>query len=276
MTRIKGFLEGPTGPLNGRLFVRASSAFIGAPEGEQAFRVENGEVDIQLPPTPARAPYMVDWRNIGDTRKLSFPERWLVPNAEEVELDQLRGYKTEVLKKQRALDKASATELVVVKAENETLQNALEESKAAHQQALKRLSSIETQLAAAMGKAASAEADFLQEQAANYRRKLQPIEQVEKIVERKVAIGHEELREMLAAETERRVLLEQENSSLQKQLTERLSLANHFGALHAEIDRLNLEKQQLLARIEGLKTPRRSASSYRTEAIAELDQLIGA
>ena len=127
-----------------------------------------------------------------------------------------------------------------------------------------------------MGKAASAEADFLQEQAANYRRKLQPIQQVEKIVERKVAIGHEELRETLAAETERRVLLEQENSSLQKQLTERLSLANHFGALHAEIDRLNLEKQQLLARIEGLKTPRRSASSYRAEAIAELDQLIGA
>lgn len=275
MTRIKGFLEGPAGPLNGRLFVRASTAFIGAPEGEQAFRVENGEVDIQLPPTPSSAPYMADWRNIGDTRKLSFPERWLVPNVEEVDLDQLRGYKTEILKKQRSLDKASMTELVMIKAENQKLQNALEEAKSAHREALKRISSMETQLATAVGKAASVEADFLREQAANYRKQYQPAEQVEKIVERKVAIGNEEFREMLAAETERRVLLEQENISLQEQLTERLSLANHFGALHAEIDRLNLEKQQLLVRIEDLKTPRRSASSYRTEAIAELDQLIG-
>jgi len=275
MTRIVGTLEGVDGPLNGRLFIKCSMPFIGAPEGEQAFRINNGEVDIELPPTPSKAPYMVDWRSIGDTRRLSFPERWMVPQAEEVELDQLRGYKTEVRKRQQGGDKAMAVEIVAVKAENAILQEELAQTKAAHQKALKRISSIETQLVSAIGKAASSQADFLQEQAANYR-KQQPIIEKEIVIERKVAIGHEELRENLALETERRFLLEQQVADLQEQLAERLSLANHFGALHSEIDRLNLERQQLLLRIEGLKTPRRSTSSYKTEAIAELDQLLGA
>ncbi|NBU93996.1 MAG: hypothetical protein EBS18_05595, partial [Actinobacteria bacterium] len=93
MTRITGKLEGIDGLLNGRLYVRANSPFIGGPDKEIAFRVKEGEVDIDLPPTPGSIVYEVDWRNTGDTRKLSFPERWKVPAIDEISLDELRVYK---------------------------------------------------------------------------------------------------------------------------------------------------------------------------------------
>lgn len=270
MTRIRGFLEGAQGPLNGRLYVRASAAFIGAPEGDLAFRIKDGEVDISLPPTPRSAPYFVDWRNVGDTRGLTFPERWLVPAVEEVELDALRGYKKEVMKR-KGDGRGSVVENVALQAENESLTKRIAEVEQQHAQALKRLSSIEAQLAAATGKSASLEAELIKERA---MAKKPSAPAAEKIVERKVAIGQEEWRERLAAETERRTLVEQELAALKEQFNERLALANHFGALHNEIDRLNLEKQQLLARIDGLKAPRRSLSSYKAEAIAELDKMM--
>lgn len=274
MTRIKGFLEGLEGPLNGRLYVRASTEFIGGPEGEKVFRIDNGEVDIELPPTPRNAPYMVDWRNIGDTRKLSYLERWLVPNVEEVSLDELRGYKKEVQKK-LSNGKGSVVENEMLKAENESLQKQLTALDEQYQQSLRRISSIEAQHAAAAGKAASLEAELIKEHSQAHHWRQRPVIEREKIVERKVAIGEEEWREKLAEETQRRVLLEKELEAMKAQFGEHLSLANHFGALHGEIDRLRLEKQQLLARIEELKQPKRPASSYRAEAIAELDKLIG-
>lgn len=275
MTRIRGFLEGLEGPLNGRLYVRASVAFIGGPEGEKAFRVENGEVDIELPPSPRNAPYMVDWRNVGDIRKLSYPERWAVPNTEEVLLDDLRGYKKEVQRK-RSSGKGVTAENAILKAENDTLQDKLLKLEEQYQASLRRLSSIETQHAMATGKAASLEVELLKEHSQAHHWRQRPVVREQTIVERKVAIGADEWREKLAEETERRVLLEQEVTRLNDQLTEGLSVVNHFGALHDEIDRLKLERQQLLLRIEELKQPRRSASSYRAEAIAELDKLITA
>lgn len=273
MTRIRGSLEGLQGPLNGRLYVRAAQAFIGAPEGDMAFRINNGEVDIELPPTPRYAPYFVDWRDIGDSRKLSFPERWLVPNVDEVALDELRGYKKQVQRRQGG-GKGNAVENAVLKAENEDLLQKFAQLEKDYQQSLQHISLIEAQHAAAIGKAASLEASLLKEQSAVRRQPV--IIEKEKIVERKVAISAEEWREKLAEETQRRVLIERELDAMKAQFSDHLSLANHFGALHGEIDRLRLEKQQLLARIEELKQPQRSASSYRAEAIAELDKLMEA
>ena len=273
MTRIRGSLEGLQGPLNGRLYVRAAQAFIGAPEGDMAFRINNGEVDIELPPTPRYAPYFVDWRDVGDSRKLSFPERWLVPNVEEVNLDELRGYKKQV-QRQRGSDKGNAVENAVLKAENETLLQRLTTLEEDYQKSLRRISSIEAQHVAALGNAASLEASLLKERSVARRQPV--IIEKEKIVEHKVAISAEEWQEKLAEETQRRVLIEQELDAMKAQFSDHLSLANHFGALHGEIDRLRLEKQQLLARIEELKQPKRSASSYRAEAIAELDKLMEA
>jgi hypothetical protein len=274
VTRIRGFLEGLEGPLNGRLYIRASDAFVGAPEGDQAFRIKEGEVDIELPPTPRGISYLVDWRNIGDARKLVFAERWSVPNAEEVTLDELRGYKKEVQRRMMG-GKADVVENVALKSENEHLQQQLAALEERHQASLRQLSSIEAQLAAATGKAASLEAALIKEQSQAHRWRQRPVIEHEKIVERKVAINADEWQEKLAEETQRRVLAEKELEAIRAQQGEHLSLANHFGALHGEIDRLRLEKQQLLTRIEELKQPRRSASSYRTEAIAELDKLMG-
>jgi len=273
MTRVRGRLEGLQGPLNGRLYIAPTVQFIGAPEGELVFRIKDGEVDIELPPCPAGAPYAVDWRNVGDTRKLSFPERWKVPPVEEVELDHLRGYKTEVRKRQ-AQDKGAAVELVALKAENEQLAQEVERLNGEKENALRRISSIEAQLAAATGQAASAQAALLQQKANAHRpRNAKPIKEV---IERRVEVGGDEWKERLGEALEKQILLQQQNEALQKQLDERLSLANHFGTLHDEIDRLKSEKQRLLMRVEELKQPRRTVSSFRAEAIAELDKLAGA
>jgi len=95
------------------------------------------------------------------------------------------------------------------------------------------------------------------------------------VVERLVEVSNEEWQIRLAAEKEQRILAEQEALSFKEQFEDRLSLALHFGSLHNEIDRLKLENQQLLSRVDGLKNPVRSSSVFRTEAIAELDRLAG-
>lgn len=91
MTRIVGFLEGANGPLNGRLYVKPGGAFIGAPEKDMSFKVVDGEVDIELPPCPPGMPYYVDWKNTGDISRLRYVERWRVPAAPEVTIEEVRG-----------------------------------------------------------------------------------------------------------------------------------------------------------------------------------------
>jgi len=81
VTRITGFLEGPEGSLNGLLYIKPGGAFIGAPSSALTFEVENGIVDINLPPCPAAMPYLVDWKRIGDFSRLQFIERWRVPSV---------------------------------------------------------------------------------------------------------------------------------------------------------------------------------------------------
>ena len=269
MTRIIGHLDGIGGPLNGRLFVRASQSFIGAPSGELSFRVKDGEVDVTLPPTPGGIVYEVDWRDTGDTRKLSFPEKWKVPNAEEVGLDELRSHKKRVQMKSDG-GKASLVEIEALKGEGENLRTALSKAEEGRQALMKRLSSMEGQTAALTGQVAS-----LRGELQSVKRPAPPLPPVTQIVERLVEVNGDEWKIRLAAEQEKRILAEEEAATLKQQLDDRLSLALHFGSLHGEIDRLKFENQQLHSRIDGLKNPVRSSSVFRTEAIAELDRLAG-
>lgn len=269
MTRIIGRLDGIGGALNGRLFVRASQPFIGAPSGEVSFRVKNGEVDVELPPTPGGIVYEVDWRDTGDTRRLSFPERWRVPPAEEISLDELRSHKKRVQTKSDG-GKASLVEIETLKSEGEQLRSALSEAEEDRQALMRRLSSMEGQTAALAGQLASIKGELQ-----SVKRPLAPLPPITQIVERLVEVNGDEWKIRLADEQQQRILAEEEASSLKQQLDDRLSLALHFGSLHNEIDRLKLENQQLRSRIDGLKNPVRTSSVFRTEAIAELDRLAG-
>lgn len=269
MTRIVGRLEGLNGPLNGRLFVRASQPFIGGPKGEVFFKVKEGDVDIDLPPTPGGVVYEVDWRDTGDIRKLSFPERWRVPIAEETSLDELRSHKKRVQVKSDG-GKASLVEIETLKTEGEELRSALSKAEEGRQSLMRQLSSLEAQAAALTGQLASTKGEL---QSAKRPVPPEPVEP--QIIERRVEVGNEEWQMRLAEEKEKRILAEEEAQSFKQQLEERLSLALHFGSLHGEIDRLKLENQQLRSRIDGLKNPVRSSSVFRTEAIAELDRLAG-
>jgi hypothetical protein len=129
---------------------------------------------------------------------------------------------------------------------------------------------MEGQTAALAGQLASIKGELQ-----SVKRPLAPLPPITQIVERLVEVNGDEWKIRLADEQQKRILAEEEASSLKQQLDDRLSLALHFGSLHNEIDRLKLENQQLRSRIDGLKNPVRSSSVFRTEAIAELDRLAG-
>ena len=59
MTRIVGTLYGPDGPLNGRLFVKPSTPFIGFTKGV-SFKIIDGQVDIELPPNTSTTVFKLD------------------------------------------------------------------------------------------------------------------------------------------------------------------------------------------------------------------------
>jgi chromosome segregation ATPase len=269
MTRIIGKLEGINGLLNGRLYIRTSSPFIGGPDKELTFRVKEGEVDIELPPTPGSVIYEVDWRDTGDMRKLSFPERWKVPQAEEVSLDELRSHRKQVQTRSDG-GKANLVEIETLKNEGEQLRIALSEAEESRQSLMRRLSTMEAQTAALTGQLASIKGELQ-----NVKRPAAPLPPITQVVERLVEVNGDEWKIRLAEERQQRILAEETASSLKQQLDDRLSLVLHFGSLHNEIDRLKVENQQLHSRIDGLKNPVRSSSVFRTEAIAELDRLAG-
>ena len=66
----------------------------------------------------------------------------------------------------------------------------------------------------------------------------------------------------------------QANENEQEQVQAGIEATTHFSNLEAEVDRLKIERQDLLNRIEELKQPRRNTSSLRKEMIANLDKLI--
>lgn len=269
MTRIVGYLEGANGPLNGRLYVKAGGAFIGAPAKDLSFKVEGGIVDVELPPCPPSMPYFVDWKDTGDISRLKYVERWRVPSVEEVSLDELRGFHGRQTKR---AGRAQGLDNAVWKAEAQEAREKADRLEKDNARLMHRLSAAEARAAAANGKLASTTSEVTR-----LKQRLQdaaePVVNVEeKIIERQVMPS--EARQALAEVKQELVLLHRENEKLKEQIEESVELSTHFSNLHGEIDRLRNENQRLLHRIEELKQPRRSVSSLRQEMIANLDKLI--
>lgn len=274
MTRIVGQLEGANGPLSGRLFVKAGGAFIGAPNKELVFKIEEGIVDIELPPCPSSMPYAVDWREIGDTRRLSYVERWRVRSVEEMGLDEARGLVRggnggRVSGGGRKGDLIEATMLRNELRETQEKLAALEED---HAGLLRRLSQAESKAAAAQGESASLYASLMKAQQQLAKSNAPQVVEKERIVER--VQSRQESAQEKAELIQTIELLKQENQELLNRANDAVGLNTHFANLHAEIDRLSNEKQMLLRRIEELKRPVRNSSALRNETIANLDRIV--
>ncbi|MFZ9998268.1 MAG: hypothetical protein ACO3HP_05385 [Candidatus Nanopelagicaceae bacterium] len=274
MTRIVGFLEGANGPLNGRLFVKAGGAFIGAPAKDLSFKVDDGVVDIDLPPCPPGIPYFVDWKDTGDISRLQYVERWRVPAASEVGIEEVRGLvRNRASQSQAATRKGDLLEATVLRGEIAELVSSIERLEQENTKLLKALSEAESRAAAAQARVASLSSDLGSAQRDAHQAKTMREEVVvEKIIEK--TMTPDEYAENIAQYREQAELLAQENLRLQKETAETLSLSTHFASLHSEIDRLKFEKQQLLSRIDELKRPKRTTTSLRNEAIANLDRLL--
>jgi predicted nuclease with TOPRIM domain len=275
MTHIVGQLNGLDGPLKGRLFLKPSAPFIGAPANGMSFKIEDGIVDIEVPANANGTVWLVDWKDSFDLSPVTYIERWKVPVADVVTLDDVRIGGGRKLRKTTSTDKTDLLELTLLRQEAEELRGrvgALENEKA---RLLLRVSDAESNAASSAGKLASLKAEMarMSKQALATRQapRAQRIE-TERIIER--TITPEEWREQLAAERQQAEILRAENSALKEQLDSSISLTTHFANLHTEIDRLKIENQNLHTRIAELKQPHRSASSLRREAIANLDQLI--
>lgn len=274
MTRIVGFLEGANGPLNGRLYVKPGGAFIGAPEKDLSFKVSDGEVDIELPPCPPGMPYYVDWKNTGDISRLRYVERWRVPAAPEVAIEEVRGLvKSGPGRAQAASRKGDVLEAKMLKSEINELTEALQRLEQENAKLLKEVTNAESKAAAAQAKSASmvSELTTAKRDAIDARLAQQEVV-IEKVVEK--AMTPVEFQETISEYRQQLELLAQENEALKKEAADAFSLTTHYASLHSQIDRLTMEKQQLLSRIDELKRPKRSTTSLRNEAIANLDRLI--
>lgn len=274
MTRIVGFLEGANGPLNGRLYVKAGGAFIGAPAKDLSFKVSDGIVDIELPSCPPGLPYFVDWKDTGDISRLQYVERWRVPAVQEISVDEVRGLvRNRAVQQQPVARKGDLLEATVLRGEVSELAccvNRLEEENA---KLLKSITEAESKAAAAQGRVASLLSDLESARRQAHQATVQQQEVVvEKVIEKRMT--PDEYVDTIAEYRQQAELLSQENERLRQEVAETLSLSTHFASLHSEIDRLKFEKQQLLSRIEELKRPKRSVSSFRNEAIANLDRLL--
>jgi chromosome segregation ATPase len=272
MTRIIGQLVGADGPLNGRLFVKAGGAFIGAPSKELVFKVSDGLVDIELPPCPSSIPYWVDWRDTGDARRLSYPERWYITPSEEISLEEARGLVarggTAKVRRERS---GSLLEETLLRNEVEELRRQLAEAEQEKTFLLRQVGDAQSACAAAQARTASLSAELTkaQQQAVV---KQEPVGVVEKVIERLKTT--EEQAQETSSYIEKIQALEAENASLKADWDNAVALGTHFANLNAQIDRLTNEKQELQLLVEDLKRPVRSASSLRNEAIANLDRLI--
>lgn len=271
MTKVTGYLEGPEGALNGRLFVKAGGAFIGAPTSDLIFRITDGVVDVELPPCPVGLPYYVDWRAIGDTRKVTYIERWRVPAREEVSLDEVRGLVRQTAAPVRAEAKSDLLETTMLRSELQEALSRVASMEKENDQLRARAIQAESNAVAAQGKVASLSAELRLSQRKVVQSKKPVVIEKERIIEKKV---HDITQaEDIARHVEKIEMLRQQNEKLEKELADTVVLSTHFANLHAEIDRLNVEKQQLLLRIDALKAPVRYSSALRSEAIANLDKL---
>lgn len=271
MTRLVGFLQGPDGPLDGRLYLKPSSPFIGAPANGTSFKIENGVVDIEVPANTASTVWLAGWRGKFEQQEVEYSERWLVPNAEQVSLDDVRGYDGNARSRMRG-QKTDGLDLAVWKQEAQAAKDKLANIEHEKARLLLKVSSAEGKAAAAAGQVASLNAEIVRLKQKLIEAASPTVKTEERIIERKVL--PEEAKQELALAVQRATLLQQEVDRLQMELTERLSLATHFTSLHEEIDRLAKENQVLQLRINELKQPVRNTSALRREAIENLDRLL--
>jgi chromosome segregation ATPase len=272
MTRIVGYLEGANGPLNGRLYVKAGGAFIGAPAKDLSFKVEDGIVDVELPPCPPGMPYFVDWKNTGDVSRLTYLERWQVKAVEEMSIDEARGIIRNSAKQAHApLRKADLLEVAALRNETSVLMREVIELEGENGILSQQVAKLEGGEAAARGQAASlmAKISLLQNKIAAMEKPRVQIE--ERIIER-VAYPME-VNEAIAQANAEIARLQQENESLKNEISTAIKLNTQRANLQAEITRLNNENNKLSSRVDTLKQPIRSVSAMRMEAIANLDKL---
>lgn len=271
MTRIVGELQGPEGPLEGRLFVKPSSPFIGAPADGTSFRIENGIVDIELAANVGGTVWLVDWKDKFDLSPVTYIERWRVPHGEAVPLEEVRGMGGAV--KQPPTSRTAILDATLWRQQAQEAEAKLQSFIDEKAELLLQISNAESRVAAEAGKVASLNAEIgsLKQKLAAKPETKQV--EVETVIERQLL--PEEAQILIAEEKQRATLLEQELQEAKASLEERLSLATHFSSLHAEIDRLKRENQQLQLRIEELKQPIRNVSSLRRMAVENLDRLTG-
>lgn len=267
MTRIVGSLYGPDGPLNGRLFVKPSTPFIGFTRGV-SFKIVDGNVDIELPPNTSSTVFHAGWKDKFDPGDVEYSERWHVPRGVEVSLDVVRGLKRR--ESTQAGRTTAGVDQAMWKMEAEKAQQQAEELENALKKALLAIKSLEGRTAAATGKMAAA-----QSECAVLQRKLAEAQKPEvrtEIVEKEVL--SDAAKAALQVARKQIAVIQAENEVLQEQVQAGIEATTHFSNLEAEVDRLKIEKQDLLNRIEELKQPRRNTSSLRKEMIANLDKLI--
>jgi hypothetical protein len=146
MTRVHGklFADGR----DGVLVVKPSKPFFGADKYERHYPVLQGEVDIELTPTPRGYYYNVGFKEEGDLRDTPFTLRWQIPasgsvditpgaQAEQAPPTSNKSSHTEVSNRRLATDLAAAIE------ENTALQSELELLRAKNEDLLQRVRGIE-------------------------------------------------------------------------------------------------------------------------------------
>ena len=77
MTRVHGKLF--SDDRDGVLVVKPSQPFFGVGRHERQYEVKNGEIDLNLDPTPAGVHYQVGFKLEGDIRRTDFTLKWRVP-----------------------------------------------------------------------------------------------------------------------------------------------------------------------------------------------------
>ena len=80
MTRVHGKLF--SDDRDGVLVVKPSQPFFGVGRHERQYEVKNGEIDLNLDPTPAGIFYQVGYKMDGDIRRTDFTLKWRVPATE--------------------------------------------------------------------------------------------------------------------------------------------------------------------------------------------------
>ena len=266
MTRVVGSLGAG---VNGRLHLAPSVIFAGTERRPIHYKVVDGVVDLELPANPPGTCWLVGWRNQFDASAVDYSEKWVVPFGDEVDLDDVR---SPAQSRRPSRSRTEAIDATVWKSEAREAQEKVLELE-------QRNSELQSKLVKAEGNAASSSGNLasLQSEVMRLQQRLNaaaaPIVQTEKQVVEKTILPAD-ARQMMADAREEIVVLQRENEALKQQLEDRISLSTHFANLNAEIDRLNNEKLQLLARIDELKQPRRHTSSLRREMIANLDRLL--